>query len=133
MLRGEFVHIPDRDALSRTPENERPIAILERRGTPTHLMVPLWKDGTLHGFISAARTERRAFSEREIASLRSFAAQAVIAMENARLLTETREALDQQTATADVLQVINASAGDVLTLLNGCPWSHSRNHRHIGG
>ena len=82
-------------------------------GIRTTIGIPLIREGMAIGVFTVYRTETRPFSEREIALLQTFADQAVIAIENVRLFYETKEALDRQTATSEILQVISGSLTDV--------------------
>src|SRR5262249_54169868 len=118
------IHIADlAEAARLVPDDPIPRAAIELGRVRTVLMVPLIKNDAWLGVFALWRPEVRPFADREIAVVQNFAAQAVIAIENARLLNELRESLQQQTATADVLKGISRSTFDLRTVLDPLPKS----------
>jgi len=108
------VHTPDmRNEPAYLDGDPLAVSAADIGGIRTLVTVPMHKDNEAVGAITIYRREVRSFTDKQIDLVESFAAQAVIAIENARLLNELRESLQQQTATADVLKVISSSPGDL--------------------
>jgi GAF domain-containing protein len=123
ILDATTIHLADHqsaDAVREYPDARRDT------GIRTTIGVPLLREGIAIGVFTAYRTESRPFAEREIALLKTFADQAAIAIENVRLFNETKEALEQQIATSEILRVISSSRTEVQPVFDAIAQSARR-------
>ena len=136
-LANPYLHIAD-VAASIAYQKRLPIgvAVVELGGGRTSLLVPLIEGNAVIGILNLVRPEVRPFSDKQVALLQAFATQAQIAMKNARLINETKEALERQTATAEVLGVISGSVAETQPvfdkILDSCATLFKTNNSAIG-
>jgi len=126
MMDGQTIHIADIEAVPADDLVEGKVLAKRSGGLRTHLAAPLMREGKAIGAILIRRFEVRAFTDKQISLLETFAHQAVIAIENVRLFNETKQALERQTATSEILRVISSSPMDVQPVLDAVAESATR-------